>query len=185
MEQTPTRPPRRMSPERRREHLIAAALELYGSVAPEQVTIDDVTRTADVSRALFYRYFPNITALHVAALRSVADELVSRVVVRPDEPAPEQLHQALDTFLAIVERHAKAFVALLRSGSVIATGELVAGLGLGEPTPLLLMTVHGWVALVEGTFVTWLQEPTIPRAKLLDWLTEQLGAMLAVTAARQ
>ena len=200
MEQAPTRPPRRMTPERRREHLIAAALELYGSVPPEQVTIDDVTRTADVSRALFYRYFPNIGALHVAALQSVVDELVARVVVTPGESPPEQLRQALDTFLAIAEQHAKAFVALLRSGSVIATGEtealvdgvrkhivtmLAAGLGIAEPRPLLLMTLRGWVALVEGTFVTWLQDPAIPRAELLDWLAEQLAGMLAVTAARQ
>jgi AcrR family transcriptional regulator len=200
MAQAPTRPPRRMTPERRREHLIEAALELYGSVPPEQVTIDDVTRNADVSRALFYRYFPNIGALHVAALQSVVDELVARVVVAPGGSPPEQLRQALDTFLAIVEQHAKAFVALLRSGSVIATGEtealvdgvrkhivtmLATGLGVAEPRPLLLMTLRGWVALVEGTFVAWLQDPAIPRAELLDWLAEQLAGMLAVTAARQ
>jgi AcrR family transcriptional regulator len=196
MEQASTRPPRRMTPERRREHLIAATLELYGSIPPEQVTIDDVTRAADVSRALFYRYFPNLTELHVAALRAVVHELNTRVGLTPGLPPPQQLHIALDQFLTVVERHAEAFVALLRSGSVIATGEtdalvdgvrkhivemLLAGLGVTDPNPLLLMTLRGWVALVEGTFVSWLQDPAVPRDRLLDWLVSQLTAMLAVT----
>lgn len=197
MEQAQTRPPRRMTPERRREHLIAAALELYGSIPPEQVTIDDVTKAADVSRALFYRYFPNIASVHVAALQSIVDELVTKVTFVPGGSPVEQLRGALDVFLAVVEQHAKAFVALLRIGSVIGTGEtdalvdgvrkhivamLLVGLGVTEPRPLLLMTLRGWVALVEGTFVSWLQDPVIPRAQLLEWLVDELTTMLGVTA---
>lgn len=192
------RPARRMTPQRRREHLITAALELYGRVPPEQVTVDDVTRAADVSRALFYRYFPNIAELHVAALGSVVDEMIARVSMPPGESAADQLRGALEEFLSVVERHAQAYVALLRSGSVISTGEtdalvdgvrdhivalLVERSGIAEPSPpLFLLTVRGWVALVEAASLNWLQEPSVPRAQLLDWLAQQLGAMLAVTA---
>ncbi|HEV7469993.1 MAG TPA: TetR/AcrR family transcriptional regulator [Pseudonocardia sp.] len=195
------RPARRMSPERRRDHLVAAALELYARMPPEQVTVDDVSRAADVSRALFYRYFPNLPALHVAALSTIVDELIDRISLPgsgSDVLPTEQLRDALDAFLDTVERHARAYVALLRSGSVIATGEtdalvdavrrhivalLVERSGLEDPAPLHLMTLRGWVALTEGALLSWLQERAVPRAELVGWLIDQLTAMLAVTAA--
>jgi AcrR family transcriptional regulator len=191
------RPPRRMSPQRRREHLITAALALYGRLPPEQVSVDDVTRAADVSRALFYRYFRGMDELHVAALGTVATELTTRVSMAPGRSAADQLRGALAEFLAVAERHAAAYVALLRSGSVISTGEtdalvdgvrdhivalVVERLGPAAPTPLHLMTVRGWVALVEGSCLTWLQDPAVDRETLLDWLAAQLTAMVGVTA---
>ncbi|MEK6441246.1 TetR/AcrR family transcriptional regulator [Pseudonocardia sp. T1-2H] len=177
------RPARRMSPERRRDHLVAAALELYARMPPEQVTVDDVSRAADVSRALFYRYFPNLPSLHVAALSTIVDELIDRISLPgsgSDVLPTEQLRAALDAFLDTVERHAQAYVALLRSGSVIATGEtdalvdavrrhivalLVERSGLEDPAPLHLMTLRGWVALTEGALLSWLQERAVPRAE--------------------
>ncbi len=188
-----------MSPERRREHLIAAALELYGRLAPEQVTIDDVARAADVSRALFYRYFRGVEELHVAALSAVVEELTTRISMPPGESPADQLRGALEEFFAVVERHSAAYVALLRTGSVITTGEtaalvdgvrnhivglLVERSGVPATTPLFLMTLRGWVALVEGTSLRWLQEPSIPRDELITWLADQLAAMLTVTASR-
>jgi AcrR family transcriptional regulator len=188
--------PRRMTPQRRRAHLVATALELYGQVPPEQVTVDDVTRAADVSRALFYRYFSSIGELHVAALRSIVEEMIARVSMPPGDFPADQLRGALAEFLAVVERHDLAYVALLRSGSVISTGRtdalvdgvrdhivalLIERAGVAEPSPLLLMTLRGWVALVEGACLSWLQERNVDRGALLDWLADQLAAMVAVT----
>lgn len=194
------RAPRRMSPQRRREQLVAAALELYGRLPPEEVAVEDVTRAADCSRALFYRYFPNVGSLHVAALGTVVDELIARVAMPAGDTLDAQLRRAVDAFLDVAQRHARAYVALLRSGSVISTGEtdalvdgvrdhivalLVARGGVAEPTPLLLMTLRGWVALVEGSCLTWLEDGEsggVDRATMRDWLVAQLFALLEVTA---
>jgi AcrR family transcriptional regulator len=181
---------RRMTPERRREHLIAAALELYGRVPPDQVTIEDVTRAAGVSRALFYRYFPGLDDVHAAALGSVVAEMINRI-------ADGSITHAVEEFLDVAETHAAAYVALLRSGSVISTDRtdaIVDGVrdhivallrergGLTTPSPLQLMTLRGWVALVEGATLTWLQDRSVARDELVAWLCHQLTAMLAVTA---
>ncbi|MET0188895.1 MAG: TetR/AcrR family transcriptional regulator [Pseudonocardia sediminis] len=198
-----SRAPRRMTPERRREQLVTAALELYGRLPPEEVAVEDVTRAADCSRALFYRYFPNVESLHIAALGTVVEELIDRVAM----PAPgdhdarlgleTQLRGAVDAFLDVAQRHARAYVALLRSGSVISTGEtdaLVDGVrdhivallvlrgGVADPSPLQLMTLRGWVALVEGATLTWLEQGEVGREVMRDWLVAQLFALLEVTA---
>ena len=194
-----TRPARRMAPEARRGHLVAAAVQLYGRMPPERVTVDDVTSAADVSRALFYRYFRGLDELHVAALGSVVAELIDRVSPPAAGPLVEQLRAAIGAFLDVVSRHAPAYVALLRSGSVISTSEtdalvdavrdhvvalLLERTGIPEPTPLQLMTLRGWMALVEGSSLAWLQEArTMPRERLVDWLVAQFGAMWSVTAA--
>ncbi|MDN5858624.1 MAG: TetR/AcrR family transcriptional regulator [Pseudonocardia sp.] len=195
-----SRAPRRMSPQRRREHLIDTALELFARTGPETVTVDDVTRAADVSRALFYRYFSGIAELRVAALAAVAAELTARIADPRGATPLDQLRSALNAFLDVTRRHAKAYVALLRSGSVVATGEtsaLVDGVrvrivalvvercGVADPSPLLLMTVRGWVAVAESATVAWQQDPSMPRDQLVDWLVGQLVAMLAENARHE
>lgn len=188
---------RRMAPERRREQLIEVALEIYGRVPPEQVTVDDVTGAADVSRALFYRYFRGMDELHVAALSTIVAEMIDRISLPVGESVTDQLRSAVEDFFGVVERHSAAYVALLRSGSVISTDQtdaIVDGVrdhivallrdrgGITDPSPLMAMTLRGWVALVEGASLTWLQEQKVPRDELVAWLCDQLAAMLAMTS---
>ncbi|MGI5129642.1 TetR/AcrR family transcriptional regulator [Pseudonocardia sp. CA-107938] len=194
------RTPRRMSPQRRREHLIEAALDLFTTTGPELVSVDDITRAADVSRALFYRYFSSIGELRVAALTAVVEELSARIADPGGDGPLDQLRFALNAFLDVTGRHAKAYVALLRSGSVVASGDtaaLVDGVrnlivrlvversGVPDPSPLFLMTVRGWVALAESATVSWQQDPTVPRDQLVEWLMGQLIAMLAENARHE
>ncbi|MGH3344990.1 MAG: TetR/AcrR family transcriptional regulator, partial [Carbonactinosporaceae bacterium] len=61
---------RRLSVDRRREEIIACALELFSHHPAEHVSIDDVAEAAGASRALVYRYFGSKPDLYVAALRS-------------------------------------------------------------------------------------------------------------------
>lgn len=188
-----------MTPQARRDQLVDAALELYQRRPPEDVAVEDVTGQADVSRALFYRYFPNIGALHLAALGTVVEELVSRVALPADGTLAEQLAVAVGEFLDVARRHGRAYVALLRSGSVISTGEtdaLVDGVrdhivallvergGVPVPDTWQLMTLRGWVALVEGSTLTWLRDDTgVGRDELRAWLVAQLFGMLGTTGS--
>jgi AcrR family transcriptional regulator len=203
------RSPRRMSAERRREHLVGTALELFASQPPELVSVDDVVRAADVSRALFYRYFTNIHDLRVAALRVVVGEVIAAITPPADGTLLDQVRYSLHAFLGSAQTYAGAYVALLRTGSVIATDETnalvdsvrdhvvrVVSQRLGErassaPTgpgggivaaPMLELTLRSWFAVVEGASVAWLREGTLARERLESWLVDQLVAMLATTA---
>ncbi|MEV4314273.1 TetR/AcrR family transcriptional regulator [Actinocrispum sp. NPDC049592] len=196
---TLVRTPRRMAPEQRRQHLLAAAIELYGRRPYEQVSIDDIAAAADVSRALLYRYFSSPAEIYLASLRFAADGLIARFAAPCEGTLLEQLRSLIGEFIAFAEAHETAFVALLRGGSVVATAEtgavvddvrrhavaeILSRTGVTDPTPLALLTLNCWTAVVEGTTLTWLQERNLPRAELEDWLVDQLVAMVSVTAAR-
>lgn len=196
---------RRMSPERRREHLVQTALRLYADQPPDLISVDDVARAADVSRALFYRYFPNINELRLAALRTVVEEIIA--VMTPPETGSliEQVRYSLHEFLGLIQTYAGAYVALQRTGSVVATAESeelmnsvrdhivltvatridarMGGSGAtARPAPMLELTMRSWFAVVESASVAWLGEGKIARDRLENWLVDQLVAMLATTA---
>ncbi|MEV4598641.1 TetR/AcrR family transcriptional regulator [Amycolatopsis sp. NPDC049253] len=187
-----------MTPQARRDDLIAAALDLFGSRAPELVTVDDIVARAEVSRPLFYRYFPSLRELQVEALRTVTDGLVDGLAHLEQGPPQDRLRTAVRGLIDVADHYRAGYVALLRSGSVIATSEtdaaidevrnrsvelILDALGLTAPSPLVLLTLRCWTAVVEGALLSWLQDRNVPRELLDGWLVDQLTAMLATTAA--
>lgn len=138
---------RRLSVDRRREELIAAALDLFSKHDAEDVSIDDVAVSAGASRALVYHYFGGKQELYVAALRSAAKELDARLHPRgtesPDGETPDgetppdeagarrrgadpvdEIARGLTRYFDFVEEHATGFAALLRGGPANRAGEV-------------------------------------------------------------
>jgi AcrR family transcriptional regulator len=187
-----------MTPQARRDDLIRAALDLFSSRAPELVTVDDIVARAEVSRPLFYRYFPSLRELRVEALRTVTDGLIDGLAVLAEGPPEVRLRAAVRGLVDVADSYRAGYIALLRSGSVIATSEtdaavdevrhravalILDALGVTDPSPWLLLTLRCWTAVVEGALLSWLQERAVPRESLDAWLVDQLTAMLAATAA--
>ncbi|AUI61904.1 TetR/AcrR family transcriptional regulator [Amycolatopsis sp. BJA-103] len=186
-----------MSPQARREDLIRAALDLFGSRAPELVTVDDIIARAEVSRPLFYRYFSSLRELQVEALKTVTEGLIDGLAGLEEGPPETRLRAAVRGLIDVADHYRAGYVALLRSGSVIATSEtdaaidevrnravelILDALVVPEPSPMLMLTLRCWTAVVEGALLSWLQERSVPREVLDGWLVDQLTAMLATTA---
>lgn len=192
---------RRLPVEQRRGQLLAAALDLFGRHAPEDVSLDDVAAAAGVSRPLVYRYFPGgKQQLYEAALRSAADELSNRFAEPPGGTAAQRLSNALDRYLAFVDEWDTGYAALLRGGCVAGTSRTTAVVDevrrsalvqilrhLRSPDtcpPRLELAVRSWIASVELVSLTWLDQGKQPPAgELRSWLVDHLVALLAVTAA--
>ncbi|MEU3627197.1 TetR family transcriptional regulator [Amycolatopsis coloradensis] len=187
-----------MTAEARREDLIRAALDLFGSRAPELVTVDDIIARAEVSRPLFYRYFSSLRELQVEALKTVTEGLIDGLAGLDEGPPETRLRAAVRGLIDVADHYRAGYVALLRSGSVIATSEtdaaidevrnravelILDALGVSEPSPMLLLTLRCWTAVVEGALLSWLQERALSREILDGWLVDQLTAMLATTAS--
>ncbi|WP_316526296.1 TetR/AcrR family transcriptional regulator [Kitasatospora brasiliensis] len=192
---------RRLPVQKRREQLIAVALELFASRPPEEVSLDDVAEAAGASRPLVYRYFAGgKQQLYEAALRSAANELTSRFAVRVSGTPSEQLSAVLDGYFAFVAEHDAGYSALLRGGSVVETARTSAivddvrraalrrtlrHLGVREAGPRLTLLVRSWISVIEGASLSWLDEGrTLPVTELRDWLVDQFTAMAAATALR-
>jgi AcrR family transcriptional regulator len=187
-----TRGSRRLPPEQRRRQLIDAAIELYSQRPFEQVSVEDIAEAADVSRALFYRYFTSPGELFAAASRVAIDGLVARLTTPAEGPLDQRLRHGVAEFVDFVEHHPAAFVAVVRNSSAISTetGGLVkevrlaivdvikAGAGLTGELPLIDLTIWCWAAAMEEATLRWLREPVLGKDALIDWMTGQLLAMM-------
>ncbi|GAA1503701.1 TetR/AcrR family transcriptional regulator [Sphaerisporangium rubeum] len=184
--------------DRRREELMAAALELFSRHDAEDVSVDDVAFAAGASRALVYHYFGGKQELYVAALRSAAAELEARL--RPASgggSALEEIADGLTRYFDFVEDHAAGFAALLRGGPANRTGEvgeivesvrrrllrmITNRMRVEEPGATLRVTLRSWIASVEIAGLDWLENRDMDRATLESLLVDQMTALLAVAA---
>ncbi len=182
----------------RRDELIEAALQLFSTRSPEDISIDDVAEAADASRALVYHYFGGKHELYIAALRSAAKKL-SVLLEPPTEGKPlERLRISLKRYFDFVESHAAGYTALLRGGPADRSGEageivdgtrqllldrILHSLDVAAPPPILRITLRCWMAIVETAGLDWLENRDIPRPDLERLLVDQLAVTMQ-TAGR-
>ncbi|QTI71311.1 TetR/AcrR family transcriptional regulator [Gordonia polyisoprenivorans] len=190
----------RMSPEARRDQLIALGLEMVGNRPLEQVSIDAIAEVAGVSRALLFHYFESKQDFHVAIARAQAQEMLD--CTEPDDSLGDPLRvlgASMSAYVDYVTENRSAYMALIRGSasadpamrevfdhtrSVMAGRVLEHAPALGiEPTPVVQMTVHGWIAFVEQTTISWLTDPVITREELLSVISSALPALATVVGA--
>src|SRR5262245_31723734 len=189
---------RRMGVEERRDQLIAVALDLFSHRSPEDVSIDEIAEAAGISRPLVYHYFPGKRQLYEAALRKAAEELTARFVEPHEGPLGARLLRVMERFFDFVEVHGPGFSALMRGGPAVgstrasammdgvrqaAYEQIVAHLGVPDPTPRLELVVRSWISLAETTALLWLDRRSIPRDELERQLVHDFAALAAVSAA--
>ncbi|KAB8188692.1 TetR family transcriptional regulator [Nonomuraea phyllanthi] len=177
---------------------MAAALELFSTRDSEDVSIDDVASAAGASRALVYHYFGGKQELYVAALRSAAEQLESRLRPVGGGRPLEELASGLRRYFDFVEEHATGFAALLRGGPANRAGEvgeIVDGvrrrlyvfiqrqMRVEEPSPLMRLTLRSWIASVETAGLDWLEHRDIERPTLEKLLVDHMVALLRAAAA--
>lgn len=66
---------RRLSPDDRRNELLALGAEVFGQRPYDEVRIDEIAERAGVSRALMYHYFPDKRAFFAAVVRAETERL--------------------------------------------------------------------------------------------------------------
>ena len=196
----------RLDNDARRAQLITLATHAFSERSYDEVSIDDLARTAGISKGLLYHYFPTKRDLYVAGLRATADELIARTIAASSLSLPplERMRAGLDAYLDTVAGHARAFVALMRGGigsdpevaAVIegvrrtyvetllakAGGTPLAGMTLEQPR--IRLAVRGWIGLVEAASIDWLASPGLERHIVRDFLVESLVAIMQVALAR-
>jgi AcrR family transcriptional regulator len=190
----------RLDNDERRAQLLALAKRTFTERAYDDMSIDDLAKTAGISKGLLYHYFPTKRDLYVASLTEIADELVEAVTRPHDELGPlDRVRAGLDAYLDHITRHSRAFVALMRGGigSDPEVAAVIEGVRSrlfdkflrGSPFANLIIddarfqtAVRGWIGFVEAASIDWCANPRLERLALRELLVDVLFQVMRVVA---
>jgi AcrR family transcriptional regulator len=126
-------------PARSQARLLEAAAALLRSGGPSAVTVDAVTRAANVARATLYRHFPSGNDLLAATFNSLI----------PPSPMPPQEGSLRDRLIAVVLAQAEAVAdapAAMTAMSWLALGRDLDGLPEPRHTSAAITTLRERIA---------------------------------------
>ena len=159
---------RRLSPEDRRNELLALGAEVFGQRPYDEVRIDEIAERAGVSRALMYHYFPDKRAFFAAVVRAETERLFEATNTPPQlgQTLFAQVRGGVLAYLRYDEEHPNAawaaYMGMGRSDPVLRgiddidndrqadrlLGRILDSVGGIEDTVErdLRATVYGWLA---------------------------------------
>lgn len=185
---------RRLQRDERRELLLERATELFARHGYEGLSMSQLAREAQISKALLYHYFPSKRRLFEAALEEGAEELRARTEPDPARPPAEQLATTLDAFLLWVQERPTAYATLLESSAgevreimaeVRATtaARILSGLGADGARPATRAAVHGWLGFLDGAILDWIAHDDLSREELHGMLLGAFAGALVASGA--
>ncbi|MEA2191718.1 MAG: hypothetical protein QOI73_1839 [Solirubrobacteraceae bacterium] len=185
---------RRLQRDERRELLLARATELFAEHGYEGLSMSQLAREAQISKALLYHYFPSKRRLFEAALEEGAEDLRQRTEPEPGRPPAEQLAKTLDAFLQWVQERPGAYATLIESGGgevreimseVRATtaARILTGLGEDGTRPATRAAVHGWLGFLDGAILDWIAHDDMTREELHGMLLGAFAGALVASGA--
>ncbi|MFJ6652986.1 TetR/AcrR family transcriptional regulator [Microbacterium sp. NPDC091313] len=183
----------RLSPDDRRAQLLALGVEALADHELDDLTIEEFSARAGVSRALFSHYFGSRAGFHRAVLETATSSMLAATT--PDEslsPA-ERLTDTLLRTVAFVRAHRGIFFSLVRgpasgdprsrelveAARVAQTDRvlaLFAEAGIAA-SPVLRIVVRSWVAFVEQTLVDAALGSDLAAEQIVVLLVECLQAV--------
>ena len=182
---------RRLSPDDRRNELLALGAEVFGQRPYDEVRIDEIAERAGVSRALMYHYFPDKRAFFAAVVHAEGERLFEATNTLP-EPGKNLFDQVREGVLAYVrydEEHPHgawaAYVGMGRSDPVLRGIEdidndrqadrilsrIAGAVGGGMDSKVerdLRVTVYGWLAFTFEMCRQRLIDPSIDAGYVAD-----------------
>lgn len=176
----------RLTPDERRAQLVALGVAFLADNPLDQLSIEELSARAGVSRGLLFHYFGSKQGLHREVVRTARDSML-----RATEPvvglAPlDRLHDTLTRTVAFVREHSGTFYSLVRGVASADTevrqvveearGEqadrvIAAFLELGVPDTLLLrIGLRSWIAFAEEALVESAIGTELPSEEIVGFL---------------
>jgi AcrR family transcriptional regulator len=188
----------RLDVEERRRRLLELGTDLFARHDYAALSMAAIAREAGISKALLYHYFPSKEEYFVATLQQGAEEIARRTEPHPDLPPLEALAGSLDGYLGWIEENEAAYRKLMESVGVVpevgrlvdgirdaTSARILDGLGAGDsPPPRMRAAVRGWLWLMDGVILDWLEHRDMSRAEVRDFLLGALGGSLSRAGSR-
>jgi AcrR family transcriptional regulator len=201
---------RRLSPDDRRNELLALGAEVFGERPYDKVRIDEIAERAGVSRALMYHYFPDKRAFFAAVVRAEGERLFEATNAPPDpgQSLFEQLRAGVLAYLHYDEEHPHgawaAYMGMGRSDPVLRgiedidndrqasriIGRLTDAVGATMDAKVerdLRVTIYAWLAFTFEMCRQRLMDPSIDAGYVADacahTLLEAVGRVPGIPSA--
>src|SRR5689334_19106430 len=182
---------RRLSPEDRRNELLALGAEVFGQRPYDEVRIDEIAERAGVSRALMYHYFPDKRAFFAAVVRAEGERLfeATNTPPRPGDSLFDQLRAGVLAYVEYDEAHPHgawaAYMGMGRSDPVLRgiddldndrqanriTSRITEAVGADMDDTLqrdLRVVIYGWLAYTFELCRQRVMDPTIDGDRVAD-----------------
>jgi len=182
---------RRLSPDDRRNELLALGAEVFGQRPYDEVRIDEIAERAGVSRALMYHYFPDKRAFFTAVVRAEGEKLFEATNTPPQPGLSlfDQLRAGVLAYVHYDEAHPHgawaAYMGMGRTDPVLRGVEDVDSdrqanrimdrlvEAMGEPLDSKLerdlrVVVYGWVAYTFELCRQRIVDPSIEAGYIAD-----------------
>jgi AcrR family transcriptional regulator len=172
--------------------LLELGLQLFGKFTYDELSIDLIAKTANISKGLLYHYFPNKRIFYIETVRAAAERLLKDSEVKTSGNAWERLQQVLLAYLKCVEDHATVYLSLLGSGVGVdpEVAQIVEKaresffqrildvLQHVSPTPQQKVILYGWIGFVEAVSEEWLKNKVYQKWELASLIQSHLGFTL-------
>ena len=190
----------RLQVDERRRQLLELGADLFAKHSYAELSMARIAREAGISKALLYHYFPSKQDFFVATLQQGAEEIARRTEPDPELPPLEALAGSLEAFLGWIEENETAYRKLMESIGVVpdvktlvdglrdaTSARILEGLGAGDsPPPKLRAAARGWLWLMDGVILDWLEHRDMSRVEVRDFLLGSLaGAVMAAGEAER
>lgn len=128
----------------REEQLLEVAEQVFGTQGYQGTSIEDIARTAGVTRPVVYDHFGSKEGIYLACVRRARAELERLIneAASDKDDAGEALWGGINAYFEFVERHGRAWDVLFGQGSA------VAGPAAEEVMRQRFATVHGIAELL-------------------------------------
>ena len=183
----------RMPVDERRAQLLELGIRIFGSDRSyDAISIDEIAERAGISKGLLYRYFPNKREFYVETVRAQAFHMSELTRMASPQAGLDGLAKGLDAYLTYVEDHAAGYSAFLRSGigadeevrEIVEESRkdtvkrIVRALGIRRPSAIVRGSLRGWIGLLEGLCLDWLDHGDVKKADISRIAIIALAALL-------
>ena len=176
----------RLTPDERRGQLVALGVAFLADNPLDQLTIEELSARANVSRGLLFHYFGSKQGLHREVVRTARDSMLHATEPIAGLPPLDRLHDTLVRIVGFVREHSGTFYSLVRG---VASGDtevrsvveearveqaervVAVFLELGVPdAPLLRIALRSWVAFAEEALVESAIGTDLPSGEIVGFL---------------
>ncbi len=180
---------RRLAPEARRNELLDSGEQLFGAMPFDDVRMNDIAASAQVSRALLYRHFPTKRDLFAAIYQRAADRLLAATELDPNISLMEQVVDGLDAHIDyfVENRHTVLAANRVLAGDPVIQAIISEELAVlrhrlldatrldDERRETVSAVLMSWLVFVRTLCVDWLANESFSRVELRDMCS---GALL-------